>query len=219
MAVITRRATALCGLGAVLVVALAAPSAAFALKPHPDDKEVKAAVVAAPRLSISIDNGQTTAEAGDRFTYTVTVNNVGTDRARELRITQSLPTGLHFVSADGQGRAEEGQVRWTADVPAGKKAVFHTTAEVRDTPEDLLRLATVACASVKTDDKPLVCATHSDRLPAGAAAEAAAHEAANPVTSRLWYAGAGAGLLALALTVLLAFRRTRLRRHLGRSPS
>ncbi|MFI6453805.1 hypothetical protein ACIBF6_19865 [Streptosporangium amethystogenes] len=217
MAVITRRAAALCGLGAVLVVTLATPSAAFALKPHPDDKEGKAAVMAAPKLSIGIDNGQTAAEKGDRFTYTVTVNNIGTDRARGLRITQSLPTGLHFVSADGRGRAETGQVLWTADVPAGEKAVFHTVAEVRDTPQDLLRLATVACASVKTEDKPLVCATHSDRLPAGAAAEAAAHEAANPVTSRLWYAGAGAGLLALA--VLLVLRRTRLRRHPARSSS
>ncbi|GAA0833219.1 hypothetical protein ACFQVD_25485 [Streptosporangium amethystogenes subsp. fukuiense] len=217
MAVITRCAAALCGLGAVLVVTLATPSAAFTRKPHPDGKEGKAAVMAAPRLSIGTDNGQTTAEEGDRFTYTVTVDNIGADRARGLRITQSLPTGLHFVSADGQGRAEAGQVLWTADVPAGEKVVFHTVAEVRDTPQDLLRLATVACASVRTDDRPLVCATHSDRLPAGAAAEAAAHEAAGPVTSRLWYAGAGAGLLALA--VLLAFRRTGLRRQPGRSSS
>lgn len=216
MAVITRCAAALCGLGAALVVPLAAPSAAFALRPHPDGKEGKVPVVAAPTLSISIDNGETTAEKGDRFTYTVTVNNIGTDRARELRITQSLPTGLHFVSADGQGRAKEGQVLWTADVPAGEKAVFHTVAEVRDTPQDLLRLATIACASVQ-EDSPLVCATHSDRLPAGAAAEAAAHDAATLAPSRLWYAGAGAGLL--ALTVLLALRRIKLRRHLRQSPS
>ena len=87
-----------------------------------------------------------------------------------------------------------------------------------DTPEDLLRLATVACASIEGGDKPIVCATHSDQLPAGAAAEAAAHEAANPVTSRLWYAGVGAVLAALLLTALLVLRRIR-PRSLGQSPS
>ncbi|WP_030912859.1 DUF11 domain-containing protein [Streptosporangium amethystogenes] len=214
MAVITRRAAALCALGTVLVVVLAShPAAASTLKPHPDDKEGKAVAAAVPSLSISIDNGRTTAEEGDRLTYTVTVRNVGTTRARGLDLTQTLPTGLKFVSADGRGSASKGQVHWSVDVPPGKDATFHTTAEVGATPEDLLRLASIACASIEGSDKPIVCATHSDQLPAGAAAEAAAHEAAGPVTSRLWYAGAGAALLALLLTGLLLLRRARLRRH------
>ncbi|MFJ2030380.1 hypothetical protein [Streptosporangium sp. NPDC087985] len=215
-----RRAAALCGLGVFLVVALAPPSsAAPALKPHPEDNSRKTAVAAAPRLSISVDNGRTAVKEGDRLTYTVTVHNIGTSKVRGLNLTQSLPTGLHFVSADGHGTADKGQVRWTVDVPAGKDATFHTTAEVQATPEDLLRLATVACASTQADDKPLVCATHSDQLPAGAAAEKAAREAAEPATGRLWSAGAGVGLLALALAGMLAIRRFRPRAGLRRSSS
>lgn len=217
--IVTRRAAALCGLGAVLVVVLVSPSAAAsAAKPHPDEKESKAVASGVPSLSISIDNGRTTAEKGDKLTYTVTVRNVGTTRARDLGLTQTLPPGLKFVSADGRGSASKDRVSWSVNVPPGKEAVVHTTAEVGDTPEDLLRLASVACANIEGSDKPIVCATHSDQLPAGAAAEAAAHEAANPVTSRLWYAGVGAVLAALLLTALLVLRRIR-PRSLGRSPS
>ncbi|WP_406318803.1 DUF11 domain-containing protein [Streptosporangium sp. NBC_01639] len=227
----TRRTATLCGLGAFLAVTLATLSpAAAVLKPHPEDDDRKASALtshgdkdkkapaAAPKLSISVDNGRTAAQEGDRLTYTVTVNNIGTDKARGLDLTQSLPTGLHFVSADGHGTAAEGQVHWTVDVPAGKKATFHTTAEVRATPEDLLRLATVACASTKGDDKPLVCATHSDQLPAGAAAAEAARAAAEPA-SRLWYAVAVAGLLALMLAGMLLLRRSRRRAGARRSSS
>ncbi|WP_326819913.1 hypothetical protein [Streptosporangium sp. NBC_01756] len=240
----TRRTATLCGLGAFLAVTLATLSpAAAVLKPHPEDddrkasaltshgdsdkdrdrdrdkdKDKKAPVAAAPKLSISVDNGRTAAQEGDRLTYTVTVNNIGTDKAHGLDLTQSLPTGLHFVSADGHGTAAKGQVHWTVDVPAGKKATFHTTAEVRATPEDLLRLATVACASTKGDDKPLVCATHSDQLPAGAAAAEAARAAADPA-SRLWYAVAVAGLLALVLAGMLFLRRSRRRAGARRSSS
>ena len=80
---------------------------------------------------------------------------------------------------------------------------------MRDTPDHLLRLATVACASAMRDGRPIVCATHSDRLPAGAAAEAEAARAAAPPVNRLWYVGAG--LLVLVLTGVLAARRARRR--------
>ncbi|MEV7908502.1 hypothetical protein AB0P04_43625, partial [Streptomyces anulatus] len=213
----TKRAAALYGLGAVLVVTLTAP-AASAATPHPGGggketaadgerdtagggkeaaggrrdragggkeaagagKEVVAGAV--PRLSISIDNGKTATREGDRLTYTVVVHNTGTTDAGELHLTQSLPEGLRLVSADGHGSAKEGQVVWTVDLPAGKDATLHTTAQVGATPADLLRLATVACASTEAEGRPIVCATHSDQLPAGAAAAEAARQAASPPT-------------------------------------
>ncbi|MER6825864.1 hypothetical protein ABT352_07740 [Streptosporangium sp. NPDC000563] len=219
-----RRAAAVCGLGAAMVVALAAPSsAASVLKPHPEGPESrgeKAAAGGVPSLSISIDNGRTAAEEGDRLTYTVKVRNTGATRVRELDLTQTLPTGLRFVSADGQGSASKGQVRWSVDVPPGKEATFHTVAEVGATPADLLRLASIACASIEGNDRPIVCATHSDQLPAGAAAAEAEHVAAHPVSSRLGYVGMGAAaaLSVLVLAGLLLLRRSRRGRHL-REPS
>ncbi|MFC7645278.1 hypothetical protein ACFQX6_35065 [Streptosporangium lutulentum] len=119
-----------------------------------------------PRLSISVDNGRTATQEGDRLTYTVTVRNIGTAGARDLHLTQSLPPGLKFVSADGHGTVRKGQVVWSANLGAGKDVTFHTTAKVQATPDHLLRLATVACASTGADAKPIVCATHSDQLPA-----------------------------------------------------
>ncbi|MEU8384641.1 hypothetical protein, partial [Streptosporangium sp. NPDC048865] len=179
--------------GAVLalVLVLATPAPAFTsspaespVEPRPDGKDggkagdggrpgegrkagggVRAGELGPPTLSIGVDNGRTSARKGDRLTYTVTVRNIGTTDARGLHLTQSLPEGLRFLSADRGGRARPGQVTWAVDLKAGRNATVHTTAEVQDTPGHLLRLATVACASAMKGGRPIVCATHSDRLP------------------------------------------------------
>ncbi|MEV7005461.1 hypothetical protein [Streptosporangium sp. NPDC051022] len=186
-----------------------------AVKPHPESDDAKqsgtghagtadagngakkAGTVEAagpvPKLSIGIDNGRTAAREGDRLTYTVTVHNIGTTDARRLRLAQTMPPGLKFVSADGHGTVRKGEVAWTVDLPAGEDATFHTTAQVLATPEDLLRLATIACASTGENTRPIVCAAHSDQLPAGAAAAAA--QEASPASGRPWYLPAGAALL------------------------
>ncbi|MFD8560812.1 hypothetical protein ACWDOR_06945 [Streptosporangium canum] len=214
-----RRAAAVCGAGAALILVLAAPAAASPSKPHPHEDGGKKAAETAPTLSISVDNGRTSAKEGDRLSYTVTVRNIGTTDASDLRLTQSLPAGLKLVSADRDGRAKAGHVTWTVDLKAGRNAAFHTTAEVRATPDDLLRLATVACASAEADDKPIVCATHSDQLPAGAAADDAARSAATPAPARPWYVLAGAGLLVLMVFGLWTGRLTKLGDRPRRSPS
>ncbi|MER5419195.1 hypothetical protein [Streptosporangium roseum] len=219
-----RRAAAVCGAGAALFFALAAPAAASPYKPRPHEDGGKKAAEPAPTLSIGVDNGRTSAKEGDRLSYTVTVRNIGTTDASDLRLTQSLPTGLKLVSADRDGKAKAGHVTWTVDLKAGRNATFHTTAEVQATPDDLLRLATVACASAEADDKPIVCATHSDQLPAGAAAAgAAAADAARPVATpapaRPWYVLAGAGLLVLMVFGLWTGRLTKLGDRPRRSPS
>ncbi|MEV8638149.1 hypothetical protein AB0395_41500 [Streptosporangium sp. NPDC051023] len=172
---------------------------------------------AVPKLSIGIDNGRTTTKEGDRLTYTVTVHNIGTTDARKLRLVQTMPSGLRFVSADGHGTSKEGEVAWNVDLPAGKDATFHTTAQVLATPEDLLRLATIACASAAGGDRPIVCATHSDQLPAGAAAEAAGR-AISSATDRPWYIPTGAALLAVATLGVWAFRKGKFPFHLRQQP-
>ncbi|GAA3136217.1 hypothetical protein [Streptosporangium carneum] len=202
---VTRRAAALCGLGTAMVVALATPSSAASGGRVGAAGPVKAAEPV-PKLSIAVDNGRTTAKEGDRLTYTITVDNVGTTDVDDLRLVQTMPAGLKFVSADGHGTAKEGQVAWTVDLPAGKNATFHTKAQVLATPQDLLRLATVACASTESGGRPIVCAAHSDQLPAGAAAEAAGRSASSDA-DRPWYIPTGAALLAVAVLGVWAFRR------------
>ncbi len=125
---------------------------------------------AAPQLSIAVDDGKTATAEGDSLTYTVTVRNLGTTPVTGLHVTQSVPTGLTFGSADTAGVAKPGTVEWTVDLAATSEAVVHTTMTVAATPAELLRLATVACANQTSTSPPIVCASDSDQLPAGAAA-------------------------------------------------
>ena len=148
----------------------------------------------APQLSIAIDNGKTTATTGDKLDYVITVQNLGVTDLDALRINQSLPTGMEFGTADSDGTAEAGFVTWTVDLKATTAATFHITMTVTATPAELLRLATVACASIAADSPPIVCASHSDQLPAGAAAEAAQQAVVAPQApdgQPWWYVAAG----------------------------
>jgi uncharacterized repeat protein (TIGR01451 family) len=179
-----------------------APSAHRA---HPRSTHAAMKPAALPQLNIAIGDGQTFAAVGDRLTYTITIRNLGTAAARELQISQSLPAGLAFVSSDHGGRAHAGQVSWKVDLKPGGEITVATVGRVGATPDDLLRLASVACATAKGDDKPLVCATHSDLLAAGAAA----HVGRNG-SHRIWYAAGAAAVLLAGLATFVVARRRRL---------
>jgi uncharacterized repeat protein (TIGR01451 family) len=168
-----------------------------------------------PQLSIAVDNGRTSAAVGDTPTYTITVRNLGTTQVTGLLVTQSVPTGLKVRSADSTGVAKAGMVSWRLDLEASGKVTVHTAMTVAKTPKDLLRLATVACASVSDKGPPIVCATDSDQLPAGASAQvskaSAAPASGPPVATskgRDWaYAAGGLGGIVLLMGVLIARRR------------
>jgi len=175
-----------------------------------------AAGQAAPQLSIAIDNGRTSARVGDTLTYVVTVRNLGTTDTVGLVVSQSMPTGLTFGSADPPATTRTGGVGWVSDLVAGGEATFRSTATVSDTPADLLRLASVACAATSADGPPVVCATHSDQLPAGATAEAArTTDPAVSTAGRRWYLAGGGALVVAAGVALLVRRRVTVRRTPG----
>ena len=187
--------------------------------PAPDATAVADPVVvqapAGPQLSIAIDNGRTSTTTGDKLDYVITVSNLGTTDIDGLLVNQTLPAGMTFGSADSSGTADAGKVSWTVDLKATETATLHTSMTVTATPAELLRLATVACASISADGPPIVCASDSDQLPAGAAAEAAASALAGDATtpasgiSSWWYLGGGIGVVVVvaALAVLLVRRR------------
>lgn len=173
-----------------------------------------------PQLSIAVDNGHSSTAAGDTLDSAITVRNLGTTKIVGLKLTQTMPTGLVFGSADAAGVAGPDGVSWTVDLAPTAEAVVRSTMTVSDTPPDLLRLATVACAAASADGPPIVCASDSDQLPAGAAAEAAiaADESAAASTALLrWYLAGGAVLVVAAVAVLLLIRRRRRALHLMRT--
>lgn len=168
---------------------------------------------AAPQLSIAVDDGHTSADTGATLTYTVTVRNLGTTEVTGLAVTQTMPAGLKLDSSSPAGVPGAGEVGWRTDLKATGAATFHSTMTVSKTPADLLRLATVACASTSTTGPPIVCASHSDQLPAGASAaarEAGTRSASSGGQSR-WYLIGGAVLLIVAASLILWFRRRKLR--------
>jgi len=188
-------------------VALTTLAAAF----HPTSTAVGAV---APRLSISVDNGRTTTTAGDVLEYSITIRNLDSTDVEGLAVTQTVPDGLRFESADAEGVLGDRSINWSATLPAGGEAVHHSKMTVLDTSADLLRLATVACAHTTTQDAPIVCASHSDQLPAGAAAEAAKIAPPPTLSSNLrWgYLTASFGLFCAGVAALVTVRRRRKRR-------
>ncbi len=169
------------------------------------------AAPAAPQLSIAVDDGRTSTTAGETLEYAITIRNLGTAGVRDLQVTQTLPAGLSLEKADAAGSQRAGSVGWTLDLAAAGNVVVHSTTKVSDTPPELLRLATVACASMSAGGPPIVCASHSDQLPAGATAEAAAR--APSIGPAWWYVAGGIGLLAAVALVLVLRRRTAARHH------
>lgn len=162
----------------------------------------------APQLNIAVDNGRTSAAAGDTLDYAITIRNLGTTDVADLRVTQSMPAGLSFESADSAGTEQAGGVGWTLDLAVAGEVVLHSTMAVTDTPPELLRLATVACASMSADGPPIVCASHSDQLPAGASAAAAAAAAEAPPSGLLpWYVPGGIVVVLIAVSVVVVVRR------------
>jgi uncharacterized repeat protein (TIGR01451 family) len=166
-----------------------------------------------PGLRISIGDGRTTAQAGDRLTYTVLVQNSGARRTPPLKITQTLPPGLRLVSASRHGVARAGSVTWHADLPAGGKDTFSLQAQVTRSAARQSRLAAVACAALAGSRTPIVCAAHLDRLP-GAPAAAPGRRAATPAARTLpSYAVGVLAVLAAGVLAIVAGLRLRVRRR------
>jgi uncharacterized repeat protein (TIGR01451 family) len=206
------RATAALAVGLIAMPAAMAASHPAASRPKPAHTASAARASRGPGLTISISDGHAAARAGDKLTYTVSVRNSGTVAVRRLKVTQTLATGMKFLSASDHGVAAGGHVSWTASLPVGGKRTFADVTRVTATPPTLLRLAAVACVTLSGSSSPIVCAAHLDRLPAVTAAPAA--RSGHSVGNVLTYTAAGLAVLALGLlTAIVARRRGRPRRQ------
>jgi uncharacterized repeat protein (TIGR01451 family) len=208
------QATAALAVGLIAMPAVMAVSHPTASHPKPSHTASAARASRAsraPGLTISISDGHVAARAGDELTYAVSVRNSGAVAVRSVKVTQTLSTGLEFVSASDRGVAAGGHVSWTASLPVGGKRTFVDVARVTRTPSTLLSLAAIACVTLPGASRPMVCAAHLDRLPAAAATASRSGHSAGNVPA---YTAAGLAVLALGLlTAIVARRRGRLRRQ------
>jgi uncharacterized repeat protein (TIGR01451 family) len=199
---------------AATATATATPGATATPRPRGPHQAPQAQSPDVLALTISVSDGRTAVNPGDQLTYLVSVRDGGMVSAPHLKITQTLSAGLDFVSASPPGMAADGQVTWSAGLPAGGTKTFRVVARVTRTPARLLRLAAVACASAEGSSRPIVCAAHLDRLPAATAA-LASQGAGTPEAVPLDYAAAALVVLAAGVLAVIARRRVRLRRRPG----
>ncbi len=65
----------------------------------------------------------TEVEQGDVITYTITVQNVGTDAVVDETVVDTLPEGVELIESSVDPEADfdeaEGTLTWTIDLPAG----------------------------------------------------------------------------------------------------
>jgi uncharacterized repeat protein (TIGR01451 family) len=210
-----------------LAVASAHPKPSATAKPGPGPS---ASVSATPppaagtarhtlQLSIGVTDSRQRVQAGDLVTYAVKVDNIGKRNAPRLRIVQTLPAGLRLISASRHPAEHAGQLTWRLSLPAGHTSKFRVVGKVGKTPQQLLRLATIACATTGSSSRPIVCAAHSDELPAGAVAAAHASQAAasaKPTGSGDRYLRPAGLVLILAIATgagYLFFRRRQTAHH------
>lgn len=93
-------------------------------------------VVNVPQKTVTKPEGSDGLKVGDVLTYTISYKNTG-DTAATVTITDTLPAGLTFVSADNGGVEQDGTITWTiADVAAGDSGTVTFTAKVNESAVD-----------------------------------------------------------------------------------
>jgi uncharacterized repeat protein (TIGR01451 family) len=186
-----------------------------AAAPKPAAAASGAAAAHLPELSIAVSDGRQHVQPGDLLTYAVKIHNIGKRNVPRLRIVQTLPVNMKLISATRHPTRHAGQLTWHLNLPAQHVNTFHVVGRVGRTPRQLLRLATIACANIGGSARPIVCAAHSDELPAGAiaAAHASHAAAARSQPGYLRLLGAALVLAVVASGSWLVFRLTRRRGH------
>ncbi|NJN66817.1 MAG: PKD domain-containing protein, partial [Chloroflexaceae bacterium] len=92
------------------------------------------ALAVRPDLTVSKVPEQATVQAGNLIPYTITITNASTLDATGVRLTDTMPDGTIFVSADQGGTAAQGQVTWPAfTLPARTRTTRQVTLRVVET--------------------------------------------------------------------------------------
>ncbi len=84
-----------------------------------------------PALVISKVDAGVPVGPGSIINYTITVRNIGNAAATGVAVTDPVPDGTSFVSADNGGTLREGRVKWVGlTVPAGGSIALHLQVRI-----------------------------------------------------------------------------------------
>ena len=114
-------------------------------------------VTSEPVLRISKTSSVVQVTPGQTFAYDITLENVGSDTARNVVITDVLPAETTFVSATAGGTENAGSVTWDIEaehgpMPANSSVTVHVTVRANDVIASGTPLLNVASATADTTD-------------------------------------------------------------------
>jgi uncharacterized repeat protein (TIGR01451 family) len=102
-------------------------------------------------VGISKTDGADPVAAGNNLTYTILVTDQGPSDATGVLLTDPIPAGTSFVSADGGGSLSGGTVSWNiGSMTSGSSQTFHVTVHVD--PSRVADLSNTASVSSTTTD-------------------------------------------------------------------
>lgn len=126
----------------------------------PDDNTAADTVTVPPMATLVVDKDAVGSfKVGYKGTFTITVRNDGpTEDTGPIVVTDVLPAGLSFVSADSGGAHKDGVVTWTFDEPlgVGEQISMRLTVQVGETAyPSVANTATVSSPTERTPDAQL----------------------------------------------------------------
>ena len=85
-----------------------------------------------PKIIVTKTTDVTSARIGDQITYTVTATNTGKAAVKDYKVTDTMGTGLQYVSDDSNGvyDAATNTVVWTSSIGIGETVTYHITCLV-----------------------------------------------------------------------------------------
>ncbi len=95
-----------------------------------DQDEVQTAVIQQADLSIEKKDNPDPVMAGERLTYTLVITNAGPSDARDVSVTDFLPTELQVISTTPVTTSGPSPLEWRLDLPAGQSAEIQILASV-----------------------------------------------------------------------------------------
>ncbi len=104
----------------------------------------------APDVAIVKTDGQATTYAGQTFTYTLTIQNLGDIGVTGVLVTDTLPAGVAFAAASNTGSHTAGVVTWPAFNLAGGASTTRTVTVQANSP--LADGTVITNTAVVTDD-------------------------------------------------------------------